>query len=92
MSAPHTFTVQQVNGVPFWKDSAGALYMYGSSPPVRVGLYDAEKKEGRLDTDWKTSADAFLLQYRQTLGEFTESSLADLDAAGAAAQSPSNKK
>lgn len=83
---PPSFTVQQVRGVPFWKDATNALYMYGSNPPVRVGSFDTEKKEGVLDLDWKTAADAFLLQYRQGLGEFTEHTLVELEEAVASAQ------
>jgi hypothetical protein len=70
------YTVETVQGVPFWKDSQNVLYLYQSSPPVRVGTYNTEKKEGSLDDDWKQRADTYLLTYRQSLGEFTEKALA----------------
>jgi hypothetical protein len=84
MASP--LTVQTIQGVPFWTDPQNILYVYKSSPPVRVGTWNPTTKEFSLDDDWETSAAPHLLQYRQSLGELTETLLEESNRAAAAAK------
>lgn len=75
MSAP--FTVQTIQGVPYWVDTTNTLYLYGSTPPLKIGTVDAATKAPAFAPTWKEDVKDFLLAYRQRLGEQTESALAE---------------
>ena len=64
-----------LNGVPYSVNEKQELFLYSSSPPVRIGSYTSSSQKVSLDSDWKTKSQSFLTQYRTTLSQTTAAAL-----------------
>jgi hypothetical protein len=83
-----SFTVQEIQGVPYWLDAAtNAIFLYGSSPPLQIAQFDPHAKRANFTPTWKEDVKDFLIAYRQRLGEKTEAEL-KVSRASASASAP----
>jgi hypothetical protein len=71
-----------INGVPYSVNEKQELFLYSSSPPIRIGSYeplspgkDSSSQKISIDSDWKTKSQAFLTQYRTSLAQSTAAAL-----------------
>lgn len=64
-----------LNGIPYSTNEKHELYVYSSTPPIRIGFYDPSNQEVTLDSDWKSKSESFLTQYRDTLSQTTAAAL-----------------
>jgi hypothetical protein len=64
-----------INGVPYSVNEKQELFLYSSTPPIRIGSYDTASQKISIDSDWKTKSQAFLTQYRTSLAQSTAAAL-----------------